>query len=38
MKSNLVTDGKYFHILGIYYFPELSERGFNDLKGFGNEF
>jgi hypothetical protein len=38
MKSNLVIDGKYFHILDIYYFPELSERGFNDLKDFENEF
>jgi hypothetical protein len=38
MKSNLVIDGKYFHILGIYYFPGLSELEFNDLKDFGNEF
>jgi hypothetical protein len=34
MKNILVIDGKYFHIPDIYYFPELSELRFNDLKDF----
>jgi hypothetical protein len=37
MKSNLATDGKYFHILDTYYFLGLSELGFSDLKDFENE-
>jgi hypothetical protein len=38
MKSNLVIDGKYFHILGIYYLPGLFELEFSDLKYLENEF
>jgi hypothetical protein len=37
-KNILVIDEKYFHILDIYYFPELSELELSDLKDFENEF
>jgi hypothetical protein len=38
MKNNFATHEMYFHIPGIYYFPELSELGFSDLKYLENEF